>query len=723
MEALALDQATLDAISHGEHGNPFAVLGVHQHDTGFLIRTFQPHVDSVSLISKGSGDQHQLTPLQKVNEGGIYELQCSQHPGHYQLELSHNGYQWQTHDAYSFASDLGDMDLYLFGEGTHTGLYQLLGAHCKTINGIDGVRFVVWAPSAKQVNVIGSFNDWDRRRHTLRLHPGTGLWEIFIPGAIAQQHYKYAIQAGDGRWLPHKADPVAQFSEAPPGNASVVYQSHYEWQDSEWQSERGSFPDLSKPISIYEVHAGSWQWTDGRMKSYRELADSLIPYVLDAGFTHIEFMPLSEHPFNASWGYQPTGLYSPTYRFGQPDDLRYLVDQCHLAGIGVIMDWVPGHFPSDDHGLAQFDGTHLYEHADPRQGFHQDWNTLIYNYGRVEVRNFLVANALYWIHEFHLDGLRVDAVASMLYLDYSREDGQWIPNQHGSNENLEAIAFLQQVNERVHESGAITLAEESTAWGGVSKPVYLGGLGFTYKWNMGWMNDTLDYFKLDPIHRRYHQDQLTFSIMYAFTENFALPFSHDEVVHGKGSLIQKMAGDPWQKRANLRCCYAMMYAHPGKKLLFMGAELGQYREWSHDRELDWHLLDDPAHQGIRETVKSLNRLYRDIPALHQYDCDGRGFEWIDCDDRDQSVLSWYRFGDDDAVVVVCNLTPVVREHYRLGVNQRGRYEVIFNSDDQHLGGSGISFEAIDADEIDAHQRPFSLSLTLPPLATIMLKPT
>ncbi len=615
------------------------------------------------------------------------------------------------------------MDLYLLGEGSDQNVYRKLGAHLRTITGVSGTRFAVWAPNASRVSVIGDFNSWDGRRHVMRLHPGNGIWEIFIPGVGNGAMYKYEITDSGGKLLPLKADPFGTFHEPPPGNSSIVFDSNYEWHDDAWLGRRRSGPRLDEPTSIYEVHLGSWRRKDdGSYLGYRDLANELVPYVADMGFTHIELLPVTEHPFDGSWGYQPIGMFAPTQRFGSPDDFRVLIDACHAQGIGVIMDWVPAHFPNDEHGLRQFDGTALYEHADPRKGAHADWGTLIFNYGRREVINYLIGNALYWIDEFHIDGLRVDAVASMLYLDYSREDGEWVPNEFGGNENLEAVEFLKRLNTEVHAHGATSFAEESTAWPRVSRPVDAGGLGFTYKWNMGWMNDTLAYMSEDPVHRKYRHDKMTFGLVYAFNENFVLPLSHDEVVHGKRSILGRMPGDRWQQFANLRAYYGVMYAHPGKKLQFMGNEIAQQDEWDHDQSLDWHLLDDSKHRGIQDLMRDLNHLYVATPALHEIDFENRGFEWIDWNDSDSSVLSWLR-RDSQGHFVVCvtNLTPLVRESYKIGVPEGGNYRALINTDDERYGGSGVKIPATTSNNVGQHGRPFSIDLTLPPLATVILE--
>jgi 1,4-alpha-glucan branching enzyme len=714
-----------DALANGRHDNPFAVLGVHKIVGGRIVRTMQPAATSVELIG---ADGRVLATMERVHEKGIFSAMLPPRIRRYRFRVrTENGASAEYEDPYRFPTALGEVDLYLLGEGSHRNIHQVLGARCVEVLGIKGTRFAVWAPNASRVSVIGDFNDWDGRRHVMRLHPANGLWEIFIPNVGHGTYYKYELLDRNGKLLPLKTDPLAHYFEPPPGNAAIVYDSRYVWSDDAWMTSRQGEPDLDKPVSIYEVHLGSWRRKGGdgdRWLTYRELADELIPYVLDMGFTHIELLPVSEHPFDGSWGYQPIGLYAPTWRFGEPDDFRYFVDQCHQAGIRVIVDWVPAHFPKDEHGLAHFDGTALYEHEDPRLGEHADWGTAIFNYGRREVINYLVGSALYWIDEFHIDGLRVDAVASMLYLDYSRNEDDWVPNQFGGNENLEAIEFLRQLNHEVHEHGAESFAEESTAWPGVSRPTYTGGLGFTYKWNMGWMNDSLSYMREEPVHRKFHHDKMTFGLVYAFHENFVLPLSHDEVVHGKGSLLGKMPGDEWQRFANLRAYFATMYCHPGKKLLFMGAELAQAAEWDHDRSLDWHLLEYPLHQGVQALVRDLNGLYRQTPALHEIDFEPEGFEWVDWRDHDNSVFSWIRRDrQGEFVVCVANFTPVIRYDYVVGVPAGGNYREVLNTDSELYGGSNCgNFGRIVASDEKTHERPFSLRLTLPPLSTLVLRP-
>lgn len=716
-------KASFEAIARGLHSDPFAILGPHSLKKNWLVRTWQPQAQAVELIDE---QEQTLASMKRIHADGLFEARLPLPSVSYRLRLHEDEQQRIIDDPYRFASTLGELDLHLIGEGSHAKLATKFGAHCIDIDAVSGVCFAVWAPNASRVSVVGPFNDWDGRRHPMRLHPGSGVWELFVPGLSAGTLYKFELLDCEGKSLPLKADPFARAMEPPPGNAALVWQDDYDWQDSHWMAQRSTTSALDQPLSIYEVHLGSWRRrTEGnRWLSYLELADELVPYVREMGFTHIELLPVSEHPFDGSWGYQPIGLFAPTWRYGSPTDFKHFVDTCHRHGIGVILDWVPAHFPRDDYGLANFDGTHLYEHADPRQGLHQDWGTLIFNFGRSEVVNYLIANALFWIEEYHIDALRVDAVASMLYLDYSREPDAWIPNQYGSNENLEAVTFLKQLNEQVHGAGALTMAEESTAWPMVSRPVYLGGLGFTYKWYMGWMHDTLAYFNEDPIHRRYHHNKLTFGLLYAYSENFILPLSHDEVVHGKGSLLARMPGDAWQQFANLRLLYSFMYCFPGKKLLFMGAEFGQGREWNHATALDWSLLDIDWHTGVQQLVRDLNQLYQTTPALYQLDVDGNGFDWIDCSDNEQSVIAFLRRGKDaDAqVIVVCNLTPVVRHDYSIGVPQAGCYQERLNSDSTLYAGSGVgNLGQVNTKPISSHGRDHTLMLTLPPLATLVLE--
>jgi 1,4-alpha-glucan branching enzyme len=621
-----------------------------------------------------------------------------------------------------------DDDLYLFNEGSHLRLYDKLGAHCREVDGVPGASFAVWAPNAERVSVIGDFNRWEKGSHPLRPRGQSGIWEGFVADAHKGSLYKYHIASRYGGYAVDKLDPFAFYCETAPRTASVVWELAYEWRDADWMQRRGRSNALESPISIYEVHLGSWRRVPeegNRHLTYRELAPQLAEYVASMGFTHVELLPVMEHPFYGSWGYQISAYFAPTSRYGTPQDFMYLIDCLHQHGIGVILDWVPSHFPNDEHGLGYFDGTHLYEHADPRKGIHPDWNSLLFNYGRSEVRSFLLSNALFWLDKYHIDGLRVDAVASMLYLDYSRKEGEWIPNEHGGRENLEAIALLRRFNEEVFRAypDAQTIAEESTAWPMVSRPTYLGGLGFGMKWDMGWMHDTLHYMSLDPIYRKYHQNQLTFRQLYAFTENFVLPLSHDEVVHGKGSLWGQMPGDDWQKLANVRLLLGYMYGQAGKKLLFMGGELGQGAEWSHEASLDWHLLQYPPHAGLHRWVQDLNRIYRELPALHELDCDCSGFEWIDCTDADHSVIAFLRKAraSDTVVLVVCNFTPVPLLNYRVGVPCGGFWRELLNSDAKEFGGSGHgNFGGVESAPVPIHGRSYSLNLTLPPLAALFL---
>jgi len=716
-----LDDIGMSALVQGRYRDPFAVLGLHKEGSNRIVRTFQPQASRIVLVD---ADGNALQEMQRVHADGLFEAIMPPRKRRYALRITtHDGTTYVQEDPYRFVSSLGDLDLYLLGEGSDQKIYNKLGARVLTLEGIRGTRFAVWAPNASRVSVIGDFNDWDGRRHCMRLHPGNGIWEIFLPELGSGARYKFELLDMNGKLLPLKTDPYGNFHEPPPGNASIVYDSSFEWRDGDWTAQRSMTPALDQPVSIYEVHLGSWRRKDGDgYFTYRELADELVDYVRDMGFTHIELLPISEHPFDGSWGYQPIGMFAPTQRFGDPDDFRYFIDRCHAAGIAIIVDWVPAHFPKDEHGLRHFDGTALYEHEDPRKGEHVDWGTLIFNFGRREVINYLIGSALYWIDEFHIDALRVDAVASMLYLDYSREEGEWLPNEHGGNENLEAVSFLRRLNTELHAHGATSFAEESTAWPGVSRPVDMGGLGFTYKWNMGWMNDTLSYMSEDPVHRKHHHDKMTFGLVYAFDENFVLPLSHDEVVHGKGSLLGRMPGDEWQRFANLRAYLANMFAHPGKKLLFMGSELGAYSEWSHDQSLDWHLLDYDVHRGVQSLVRDLNALYRRTPALHEVDFDASGFEWIDWNDADGSVLSWIR-RDKSGGYVICitNFTPVIRYDYQLGVPEQGLFTEIMNTDSKIYAGSGVSNTELATSDDPSHGRPHSIKVTIPPLATLILQ--
>ena len=717
------------AIATGDHPDPFAFLGPHESGDRIVFRAFLPEARSVAVLDTGTAET--VASLERVHEAGLFAGSVNRRRRFpYRLVVDWGGRCIELDDPYRYPPWLGELDRHLFAEGTHLSAYDKLGAHPLEMEGTQGVVFAVWAPNARRVSVVGEFNSWDGRRHPMRKHPGVGLWEIFIPGLRAGERYKYEIKAHQGAVL-LKADPFAFAAEKPPATASIVHDfGRHAWQDGAWLSERARRIDRAAPISIYEVHLGSWKRKpeDGnRYLTYRELADDLVPHARDLGFTHIELLPVSEYPFDGSWGYQPTGMFAPTSRFGTPADFRAFVEIAHRADLGVIIDWVPGHFPTDAHGLGNFDGTHLYEHADPRQGLHKDWDTLIYNYGRREVVNFLLANGLFWLDRYHADGLRVDAVASMLYLDYSREEGEWVPNEFGGRENLEAIEFIRRLNAAAYggNPGVATIAEESTSWPMVSRPAHLGGLGFGYKWNMGWMHDTLDYMSRDPIHRAHHHDRLTFGLLYAFSENFVLPLSHDEVVHGKRSLLGKMPGDRWQRFANLRAYYTFMFGHPGKKLLFMGAEFAQEREWNHDTSLDWHLLADPAHAGVQRLVRDLNALYRATPALHARDCDANGFEWIDASDSANSVLSFLRKGgpEHEIAMIVVNFTPVPRQNYRIGVPAPGFYREALNSDAAMYGGSNLgNAGGVVAEPVPWHGRANSISLTLPPLGGLILVP-
>ncbi|MBA3440544.1 MAG: 1,4-alpha-glucan branching protein GlgB [Pyrinomonadaceae bacterium] len=707
------------------HPDPHAILGLHPSSLGMVVRVFRPEAEKVSLLVDGESATRSMV---KTHEAGFFETLVEDRTEifPYRLEVHYReGKVYTLRDPYSYPPTLGEVDLHLFGEGRHERVYEKFGAHLRELEGVRGVAFAVWAPNAQRVSVVGNFNDWDGRLHQMRRLASSGVWELFIPDLAPGTVYKYEIRTREGAIF-LKADPYAFYIEVPPNTASVVYESEYEFQDQTWLDERAKSDFLRRPLSIYEVHLGSWRWSvdgESRPLNYRETAPLLADYVLDMGFTHVEFMPLKGHPYTPSWGYQVTSYYAPTARYGSPDDFRFLVDYLHQRGIGVILDWVPAHFPKDAWALGRFDGTALYEHLDSRLGEHPDWGTYIFNYGRNEVRNFLLANALYWLEEYHIDGLRLDAVASMLYLDYSRSEGEWIPNKHGGRENLEAISLLRELNEVVHGSypGVLMIAEESTAWGGVSRPTYTGGLGFGYKWNMGWMHDTLEYFSKDPIHRRFHHNKLTFGLLYAWTENFILPLSHDEVVHGKGSLIDKMPGDRWQKFANLRALYAYMWAHPGKKLLFMGGEFGQWSEWRFDHSLDWHLLDGADHRGLQNLMRDINRLYRAEPALWEMDSEPAGFQWIDANNGDESVFAFMRTAPSTKrqVVCVCNFTPVVRQGYRVGLPKQGKYREVLNTDASVYGGSNVgNGGSKTAEPVSWHGQPYSASLVLPPLATV-----
>jgi len=704
------------AILEGRHSDPFRYLGLHPEDGHNVVRAFLPHASQVEAID----EQGHRAELSRLHDAGLFEGALPKDVGTYRLRANYGDNVVELHDPYRFPPVLSEFDLYLLGEGRHQQLYDKLGAHPMTLEGVRGVAFVVFAPNAKRVSVVGDFNYWDNRPHAMRVR-GNGYWEIFIPGITTGNRYKFDVAGPHGEQLPLKADPLAFQAELRPNTASIIFD---ESKLAPQIAPPAKANALASPMSIYEVHLGSWRRRDGNeWLTYRELAETLPKYARDMGFTHIELLPVSEHPFDGSWGYQPTGLFAPTSRFGSPDDFAAFVEACHAEGLALLLDWVPGHFPDDRHGLGYFDGTALYEHANPLQGRHLDWGTLIYNYGRTEVTNFLVSNALFWLERYGVDGLRVDAVASMLYLDYSRPPGGWIPNKYGGRENIEAIEFLRRFNTEVFAKfpHATTAAEESTAWPQVSRPVEFGGLGFGYKWNMGWMHDTLDYISKDPIHRKYHHDQILFGLHYAFSENFILPLSHDEVVHGKRSILGRMPGDDWQRFANLRAYYAFMFAHPGKKLMFMGSEFGQEREWDHDHSLDWHLLDQDRHRGIQALVRDLNNLYRQLPALHELDCDPAGFEWIITNDADHNVFAWMRKGNAprQRCLVVVNFSPNLYEDYRVRVPFPGRWREVFNSDSAHYGGSNKG--NVGGRETLEGLVPH-LDLTIPPLAAIYLVP-
>jgi 1,4-alpha-glucan branching enzyme len=741
-----LEQRELDLIAAVEHPDPHNVLGAHEDEDDLVVRVFRPDATEVAVVPGDPKLRRQ--PMERVHPAGLFEARF---PGvsypadgrfHYQLELRYaDGNSSVELDPYSMPPTLGDIDRHLLAEGRHWELYRVLGAHLREVDGVSGTSFAVWAPNARRVSVIGDFNNWDGRRHAMR-RMGEGFWELFVPGIGEGALYKYEIKTPEGH-ITVKTDPVAQAMELRPATASRVYTSRYAFQDGDWMQERGKLDSRKKPITIYEVHAGSWRRVPGegppyeggmRWMTYRELADHLVEYVAELGFTHIELMPVMEHPFDGSWGYQVAGYFAPTSRYGDPDDLRYFIDRCHQRGIGVILDWTPAHFPKDAWALGRFDGTALYEHLDPRLGEHREWNTYIFNYGRHEVRNFLVANALYWLDEFHIDGLRVDAVASMLYLDYAAQGHDWVPNRYGGRENIEAIDFIRELSNRVHERcpGAILCAEESTAWPSVTHATYVGGLGFDFKWNMGWMHDTLDFFKHEPIHRAFHYHQLTFGLIYAFSEKFLLPLSHDEVVHLKRALLSKMPGDYWQMLANLRALYGYMWAHPGKKLLFMGGEIGQFAEWSEKTELDWGLLSVSEHAGLKRLVTDINALYKKYPAMYELDDEHQGFRWIDCTDHMQTVISFIRYGDGAGdqmspsgthVVFIGNFTPVPRHPYRIGVPRRSAYLEVLNTDAAQYGGSGVgNMGRVEVEDVPSHGFPQSIVLSLPPLGVLWLVP-
>lgn len=710
-------------LQSGRHHDPFQVLGLHAVGDMWEVRMWLPTAETANIESK--------IPLGRIEGTDLFVGQLSKKqkaslPQHFKVS-------WVEADAsehtivspYTFMPLLGDVDLHLFGEGRHWQAYNMLGAHAATVEGIDGVRFAVWAPAAQSVSVVGDFNSWHGLRHPMRVRGHSGVWELFIPGLCAGDLYKYEIRNAQTGHIHVKTDPYGQWMEKRPDTSNKVFQSHHVWQDQAWMTQRTEFDWQSQPLNIYEVHLGSWQQGEaGTFLNYRELAHRLVEYVTWMGYTHIELLPVSEHPLDQSWGYQTTGYYAATSRFGDPDDFRYFVDYCHQHQIGVFLDWVPAHFPKDAFALGRFDGTALYEHEDPRKGEHQDWGTYIFNFGRNEVRNFLIANALFWLKELHLDGLRVDAVASMLYLDYSRAEGEWVPNEHGGRENLEAIAFLQTLNEEVHGQcpGTVVMAEESTSWPMVSRPTWMGGLGFSMKWNMGWMNDTLSYFEKDPVYRPFHHSELTFSQMYAYSENFILPLSHDEVVHLKHALVEKMPGDDWQRMANLRLLLAYQAVHPGKKLMFMGGEFAQFREWGESRSLDWYLNDAPANRGVQLLAKDVNWLYKTASALHQRDFDSQGFEWIDCHDYEQSIISFVRQSDDQKLICIFNFTPIPRHNYRIGLPEGGHYREVLNSDSAIYGGTNLGNGGqLIAENEPWMNRPFSVEVLLPPLAVLLLE--
>src|SRR5450755_1135680 len=733
-----MTEEELDAIAGGYHGDAFSVLGPHAAREGakklasdaevdWEIRAFLPLAKEVEVLLD---DEDETTlPMKRVHAAGVFDVQLKSKPGNYRLRLTgYDGGRYEMEDPYRFPLAISSFDLHLFLEGTNYEVYNALGAHLETVDGIAGTRFGVWAPNALVVSLVGDFNGWDTRQNPMRLREG-GVWELFMPGVGPGTSYKYNVKSKLRGYSQEKADPYGFRTEVPPKSASIVDDlDTYEWRDEEWLTKRAKAHILDSPVAFYEVHLGSWRKDpNGNPLTYRQLAETLVPYVKELGYTHIELMPIAEHPFAPSWGYQVTGYFAPTSRFGTPQDFMYFVDCCHNAGIGVIVEWVPAHFPKDAHGLAFFDGTALYEHADARLGEHRDWGTLIFNFGRNEVKSFLISNALFWLKKYHIDGLRVDAVASILYLDYSRKAGEWYPNRYGGNENLEAIDFLRKFNEVAHMvPGAITVAEESTAFTGVSRPGYLNGLGFTMKWNMGWMHDMLHYFEKEPIHRRYHQNDITFSMIYAFTENFVLPISHDEVVYGKRALLDKMPGDEWQRFANTRAFLSYMYGHPGKKLLFMGSEIGQTAEWNSETDVQWWLLDFEIHRQLKFFCSELNALYKSEPAMYEIDFQWYGFEWIDFHDTDNSIISFVRRAKrrDDFLVFICNFTPTPHPAYRVGMPEAGGYREIFNSDSAMFGGSNMGNGGyVHAQPTESHGRPASAYVVIPPLGVVVLKPT
>ncbi len=718
-----LDPA-LKQIIDANHHDPFEVLGRHPHRNGEIFRVYLPQAETVWL------NQPEGESMVRVPGTDFFEcvVAAKAVPKAYTIHwVDKNGTTRQHADPYCFAPQISDFDIHLFGEGKHWQIYQLLGGHLRTIDGVDGVHFATWAPNAQRVSVVGDFNDWDGRAHPMRVRGDSGIWELFIPGLSAGDLYKFEIANRHNGAIMLKTDPYGQQFELRPDNSSIVCSNkRYQWTDEKWMKQRAEYDWLHRPMSVYEVHLGSWKHDqEGNFLNYRQLAKELVSYIKETGFTHIELMPITEHPYDLSWGYQTTGYFAPTRRHGMADDFRYFIDYCHQHDVGVLLDWVPAHFPKDSHGLAYYDGTALYEHEDPRLGEHRDWGTNIYNFGRNEVKNFLLASALFWLEEFHLDGLRVDAVASMLYLDYSRDDGDWIPNIHGGNENLEAIEFCRDLNTLTHEQhpGSVIIAEESTAWPQVTRPTWTGGLGFSMKWNMGWMHDTLAYMSHDPIHRQYHHDSLSFGLLYAFTENFVLPFSHDEVVHGKNSMLRKMPGDEWRQFANLRLLYTCMFTYPGKKLLFMGCEFAQIGEWNCTEQLEWGLLEEASglHQGMKLLISDLNKLYSKSSELYAADFDSQGFEWVDCHDSSQSVLSYLRKCEESFFLIVLNFTPIPRSDYRVGVPKEGQYHELINSDSIHYGGSNVGNGWVPSEAVPWMDRDYSISLTLPPLGGIVME--
>lgn len=727
MNKTDLDNNTIEAIIGGYHGAPFDILGPHLENGKLFVRAFEPDATAVEVVH----GNNQRIQMYRIHESGLYEVAIPNKNKElrYQLSVTYlSGLTTLHEDPYSFPPLFTDFDTHLMAEGSHLHIYQRLGAHIVELNGVRGVHFAVWAPNAQRVSVVGNFNNWDGRRHPMRFLTEIGVWELFLPGLGEGDIYKYEIKTHYHGYMVTKADPVGFAAELRPKNASVVWDiDKHQWHDSDWIAQRAERHAVDKPISIYELHIGSWRMREGwQWLSYRDLITDLIPYVKDMGFTHIELLPIAEHPFDGSWGYQVTGFFAPSSRYGTPDDFMAFVDACHNTGLGVIVDWVPAHFPTDEHGLGFFDGTHLYEHEDPRQGRQPDWGTYVFNYGRNEVSQFLISNAIFWLEKYHIDGLRVDAVASMLYLDFSRKPGEWVANRFGGRENLDAIAFIRRFNAELHKlyPDTITIAEESTSFPGVTRPTSEGGLGFDYKWNMGWMHDTLQYFKNDPVYRSFHHGTLTFSLLYAFSEKFLLPFSHDEVVHLKKSMLDKMPGDVWQRFANLRLLYAYQWSHPGKKLLFMGGEFGQWREWSEARSLDWHLLDEePKHRQLQLCLQQLNRLYQNEVALHEEEYSWEGFQWIDLHDYERSILSYSRRSpaSGETILVILNFTPIVRHGYRLGVPEAGVYQELFNSDSEMFGGSNVVNTPRQSMDIPLHGFPNSIELMLPPLGAVFLK--